>query len=239
MAAGKLAGRLAGPGAGVRKYDLLTALAVAGLAGAPSFQTSMTRLIALITARYNWRLDEVSIGQAELARLWSVDLRTVKREVKRLREHGLLLVKRAGVRGRVCSYTLDHARVDELTVSTWPLVGPDFQDRMDEARGRGVAPMGGGNETVVPFPGRHTDEPAASSVWGQARRLLRDADAARYTAWFAPLVCLEQSGNRLVLRAPTEFHANYVTTHLIGELHRAAALAEPGVTHVAVEGSAG
>ena len=73
-----------GPNAGALKYDLLTALSVAGLHGTPTEQTSLMRLTALITARYNWRLEEVSVGQDELARLWAVNLRTVKREMKRL-----------------------------------------------------------------------------------------------------------------------------------------------------------
>ena len=130
-----LAKRLVGPGAGVRKYDLLTALAVSGLAGSPGFAMSMTRLIALVTARYDWRLDEVSIGQAELARMWSVDVRTVKREVQRLAAHGLLTIKRAGCRGRVATYQLGHSRIEELTRDAWPLVGPDFEARMAEQRG--------------------------------------------------------------------------------------------------------
>ena len=65
-----------GPKAGSLKYDLLTALSVAGLHGSPTEQTSLMRLNALITARYNWRLEEVSVGQVELARLWSVNERT-------------------------------------------------------------------------------------------------------------------------------------------------------------------
>ena len=44
----------------------------------------MLRLIALITARYNWQRDELSVGQSEMARIWGVHDRTVKREVRRL-----------------------------------------------------------------------------------------------------------------------------------------------------------
>ena len=42
-----------GTDAGVIKYDLLTALSVAGLNGGPRLQTSLMRLIAAVTARYN------------------------------------------------------------------------------------------------------------------------------------------------------------------------------------------
>ena len=54
--------RLTGKGAGAEKYDLLTALSVAGLSGSPTEQTSMLRLIAVLTARYNWAADELSMG---------------------------------------------------------------------------------------------------------------------------------------------------------------------------------
>ena len=97
-------GRVTGPGSGVHKYDILTAVAIAGLHGSTTQQVSALRLISLITARYNWQRNELSIGQAEMARLWGVNERTAKREVKRLLAMGLLDVKRAGVRGRVASY---------------------------------------------------------------------------------------------------------------------------------------
>jgi hypothetical protein len=39
--------------------------------------------MALITMRYNWQRDELTTGQGEIAPLWSVDERTVKREMAR------------------------------------------------------------------------------------------------------------------------------------------------------------
>lgn len=221
--------KIAGPWAGVRKYDLLTALAVAGLAGPPSYATSMTRLIALITARYNWRTDEISIGQAELARLWSVDLRTVKREVKRLRSHGLLVIKREGVRGRVATYGLDHARIEALTSAVWPLVGSDFEERMGTFKGlnEGQSVV---QTTVVQFPS--TDR----SEWSRTRPSLRQADPARYDAWFKPLIRDDRQGSLLRLRAPSSFHAGYVTTHLIGDLTRAVRSIDTSVESIEIRG---
>jgi len=246
--------RLVGPEAGVRKYDLLTALAVAGLSGGPQTTVSMMRLIALITARYNWRADEVSIGQADLARLWSVDLRTVKREMRRLKDLGLVVVKRPGVRGRVASYALDHARIDALTEGSWGQVGPDFQDRMaGQAAGQGAAQASGqaagqatgqgagqaaglpagnaGAPTVIPFPGAAEDR---GSEWARAKVRLRDADPARHRAWFQPLVRQHRDGTCLILRAPSAFHAGYVQTHLLGEIVRAVAAADPEVRQVEI-----
>jgi hypothetical protein len=59
-------------------------------------QRRTLRLITLITARYNWMRDELAVGQREIARLWSVDERTVKREMALLRAQGWLNVKRQG-----------------------------------------------------------------------------------------------------------------------------------------------
>ena len=122
--------RLTGPEAGVIKYDLLTALSVAGLNGSPTLQTSLMRLIAAVTSRYNWRADELSVGQRDLARMWSVNERTVKREIKRLTDAQLLICTRGGVRGRVAAYRLNYAQIARLSGPCWPLVGPDYDARV-------------------------------------------------------------------------------------------------------------
>jgi len=113
-----------GPKASALKYDLLTALTVTGLHGTPTEQTSCLRLTALITARYNWRLDEVCVGHEALAQMWAVNTRTVKREMKRLMDWGVLLCIRPGVRGRVGAYRLNYARIYELSRPVWAQVGP-------------------------------------------------------------------------------------------------------------------
>lgn len=124
--------KMTGPKAGSLKYDLLTALSITGLAGSQTYQASMTRLIALVTARYNWRLDEVSVGQRDIAKIWSVNERTVKREMKRLTESGTLIQLRAGVRGRVGSYRLCYAEIWKQSEFLWKNVGPDYVERMKE-----------------------------------------------------------------------------------------------------------
>lgn len=227
--------KLVGPGAGARKYDLLTALTVSGLAGTPGHTTSMMRLVSLITARYNWRLDEVTIGQAELARMWSVNVRTAKREVKRLRESGLLLVKRPGARGRVATYTLDHVNVQVITRDVWPLVGTDFAERMAES-----APLPPAMErTIIPFPAHPTNvaehvAPQDSGLWATAQIDLSLTEKERFRAWFAPLKEVSLEGSVLTLQAPSGFHANYVTTHLMDPLIRSVRAMAPGVTRVIV-----
>jgi hypothetical protein len=83
-----------------QKYDVLTALGAHALAGGKTQMRLGLRFITLITARYNWARNELAVGQREIARLWSVDERTVKREMAKLRALGWLVVKRQGTRGR-------------------------------------------------------------------------------------------------------------------------------------------
>lgn len=95
--------RPAGPEGASRKYGLLTALAVQALAG--DKPRLVLRLMALVTARYNWQRDELAVGQAEIARLWAVDDRTVKRDMARLQQRLVTAARRcdpslAGVRLR-------------------------------------------------------------------------------------------------------------------------------------------
>jgi len=92
----------------------------------------MLRLIALIMARYNWRNDELSVGQRDMAHMWSVNERTVKREIKRLTEANILICKRAGVRGRVGAHHVNKSEIARLSRPAWQEVGPDFAYRVEE-----------------------------------------------------------------------------------------------------------
>jgi hypothetical protein len=93
--------RPAGRHASVVKYDILTALGAFALSQPKSPQRLVLRFMTLVTARYNWSRNELAVGQREIAKLWTVDERTVKREMAKLRAMGWLVVKKQGVRGRV------------------------------------------------------------------------------------------------------------------------------------------
>ena len=208
---------LAGPGASVQKYDVLTALGTFALAADRSTQRRVLRLITLITARFNWRLRELTVGRKEIARLWSVDERTVKREIGALKKMGFLEVKRPGARGRVTAYTVNLDRIMSASQPDWSRVGSDFAERMAVMAGQGDDPAAT-PRTVIPFPGT---DPGDKSEWAKAKLLLRHADPARFAAWFAPLKREGLDDDVLVLRAPSAFHAEYVETHLLGEAIRA------------------
>ena len=171
--------RAVGRDVSVRKYDLLTSLALLGLSQGKAGSVSMLRLISAITARYNWKADELSVGQTDLARMWCVDLRTVKREIKRLREAELLVLKRAATKGRVSVYSLNQAKIEELSSDKWDLVGSDLGDRMrEQIRTETIR----SEAKVVQFP-----DMMATGPWGRAQRHLATKDPARFNAWFLKL----------------------------------------------------
>ena len=217
-----------GPKAGALKYDLLTALSVAGLHGSPTEQTSLMRLCALITARYNWRIEEVSVGHAELARLWGVNDRTVKREMKRLMGMGVLACIRPGVRGRVGAYRLNYARIYDLSRPVWENVGNDFEERMRNVSGdRTVvrvdfqAPKPAGPRLVAEGP---------TGTWGAVRQRLKATQADVFESWFAKLTLLSCDDQTVVLRAPNGFVSRYIETHFAQVLADAIAAEMPAPT---------
>lgn len=203
-----------GRGAAARKYDLLTALGAYALARDKHDQRRVLRLLTLITARYNWARDELAVGQREIAQLWSVDERTVKREMALLRARAWLLVKRQGARGRVTQYGLGTEQILRDTRATWDHVGPDFALRMGEGPAPNVVPMTPNTQPAPP-------DVSAGTEWALAQALLHAEDAATYGAWVAALQRVERAGGRLTLRAPSRFHAAYVQTHLAARLRAA------------------
>ena len=196
--------RPVGRQASSRKYDLITALGVHACRADKHMQRLVLRFITAIVARYNWQTDELSIGQRELALLWSVDERTVKRDIAKLRALGWLVQKRAAVRG-----------ILSATEPDWPAVGPDFVDRL---RGPDTpAPPPAPN--VVAFPGL---APAplgpTATAWDRALARLQSEDPAQYAMWYRQLAETAADGGILELAAPSRFHAAFVTTHHLPRL---------------------
>ncbi len=214
--------RPVGRQAASRKYDLLTALGVHACHGDKHLQRLVLRLMTLIVARYNWQSDEITVGQREIAALWGVDERTVKRDIARLRALGWLVQHRAAVRGRVASHGLDLTAILAATKGDWASVGPDFVDRMT-----GPETPAAAAPNVVSFPTTQPPLPAGAGLWLRAQARLQAEDPALFAAWFRPLVELGTEGGLLELAAPSRFHASYVTTHLTARL-LAALRAEDG-----------
>lgn len=220
--------RAVGREAAAKKYDILSAMMAHALAGDPQLQRLVLRLMALITTRYNWQGDELAVGQREIARLWCVDERTVKRDMARLRSLGWITVKRQGARGRVSVLGLDLERILLDSRPAWQNIGPDYVARMG-----GAAEAEPADTTVVPF--RRPEVAAVGGIWGSVRAHLAGEDRALFDAWFAGLVDGGVEGGCLTLIAHSRFHATYLRTHLIERLRIAARRADTRIVEVRVE----
>lgn len=209
--------RLTGAHASALKYDVLTALSLCGLHGSQTQMMSMIRLTAVVTARYNWRRDELSIGQRDMARLWGVTERTAKREVRRWLESGLLVCTRPGVRGRVAAYRLDIRTLLEQSRDLWDLVGPDYAERMGAERQQEAAKV-----VKVDFgAGRSEPDPQEQVTppgWRAASARFREMSPQVYASWIAPLTFVSDDGRTVTLRGPSAFASRYVETHHAREL---------------------
>lgn len=211
-----LASKAVGRDAATKKYDMLTALAAYALSQDKGTQRLVLRLMVLITARYNWRRDELSMGRKEIARIWSVDERTVKREMAKFRGLDWVTVKRAGARGRVTTYAIRFENILTMTRDIWPAVGPDFVQRMGTIENPEAA-----SGDVIPFTGATKTPPpdfSDGSHWSLASAALYSENETLFGAWFKPLTQTGRAGGCVILEAPSRFHAQYVTTHFYDKI---------------------
>jgi len=224
-----LASKPAGRNASVIKYDILTALGTHALSLDKGKQRLVLRFMTLITARYNWGRDELAVGQREMARMWHVDERTVKREMAKLRALGWLAVKRQGSRGRVSEYGINLERILSDTQGIWAAVGPDFEHRLsgDDAIPTNVVPM----PISSPAPAPDLSD---GSEWSLTKGLMHAEDPASYASWIQSLTRQGRAGGRLTLMAPSRFHATYVMAHLIPRLLAACRDVDPDVSDIVV-----
>lgn len=227
-----IAPRAGGHQAAAQKYDVLTLLGVIGLGGTATMQTSMIRLLTLVTARYNWRSGEITVGRREIARLWAVDERTVKREMSRLKALGFIVLRRAGVRGRVAAYGLDFEAI--RAACDCDRVGPDFAARLGGFSAGEAAPAG--DDNVVPFRAFTPEDPAPTaeplSEWSAARLRLRTLGEAVHLRWIAPLKRAGRQGGRVILEAPSRYHAAYVERTYLDAIELALARVDADVRGV-------
>lgn len=221
--------RPVGRGAGARKYDILTALGAYALAQDKHMQRRVLRFLTLMTARYNWARNHLAVGQREIARLWAVDTRTVKREMAALRAVGWIEVKRQGARGRVTEYALNLPLILSHTQAQWEAVGPDFALRMS-------GPDAPETTNVVPLPVQGVCAPKQDgTVWRLAQALIHGEDPGLYASWIAGLALSEHQAGRVTLKAPSRFHGAYVQTHLERRILKALNDVDETVTEVRIQ----
>lgn len=218
-----------GRDAATKKYDILSALSAFALSQDKHAQRRILRLMSLITTRYNWQRNELTMGQEDIARLWCVDLRTVKREMAKLRATGWLVETRGAVRGRVACHALDLALIMADTQTVWVNIGPDFIERQK-------MPLPSAEPSnVVPFQANPVPAPSEGSLWNAAQQAFQAQDGAAYSAWIARLVEVERDGGTLCLLAPSRFHKTYVETHLADRLMRILRRLDPSLSGLRID----
>lgn len=220
------AAKITGPGSASAKYDVLTALLVLATQGEGVEARLALRLSLLITARYNWRRGCFAVGQKELARMWGVTERTVKREMAELRGRGWIAVDVPAARGRVASYKIDFPTVLRATAPLWDAVGPDFATRIAGA----PEPAEDQVSNVVPLFAQTGLDRDELPVWRDVAERLAKQDQPLYNAWFNQLKCISVEKGVLTLLAPNKFFADYVVTHYQARILSAAA-AEDSTLH--------
>ena len=194
------------------------------------------RLIALITARYNWSSDEVTIGQREMAALWRVDERTAKRETRRLIEAGLIEVKRPGIRGRVAAYRVKRDAIYARTAEEWIGVGPDFDARMSARLTPAAAPEPA-KVVHLNFPKQNLPNPK-NDCWDKVLARLSIDQPQHFDAWYSQLWAdTPDDSGILRIEAPTKFIANYVSSRLMAGLERAVQIAYGQALRCQIEAS--
>ncbi|MEM7319242.1 MAG: DnaA N-terminal domain-containing protein [Pseudomonadota bacterium] len=230
-----LATKPVGRHASTLKYDILSALSAHALSCDKHIQRLILRLTVLITTRYNWRTNELSIGRQEIARLWSVNERTVKRELGKLRASGWMTVKRPGARGRVTVYELNLGGILADTQPVWPLLGPDFVQRLGSRQNPVSAQDSPSDSNVIPFHATAEQrDDGDDDIWMRVQQMLHQRDPELWSSWFRHLSPAPSDHQTTILRAPSRFMADYIGTHLLRHLTTAYLQIEPNMGKIKV-----
>lgn len=199
-----------------KKYDILSAMMAYGLASDKQTRLLTLRLMALITTRYNWQSDQLTMGQAEIARLWCVEPRTVKREFAKLKKRDWITVKRQGARGRVGTYGIRFDMILKDSQPHWENIGADYAERAG-----GLLPPPAAAKVVKVDFGGPTVSADGNVDWQTVQVKLHKADADTFAAWFERLVFIGVEKGELTLLAPSRFVARYIDQHLMRGLMEA------------------
>lgn len=225
--------KVVGRHASTRKYDILTVLATYALAQDKHMQKRVLRFISLLTARYNWQRDELCVGQNEMARMWSVDVRTVKRELSKFRSLGWLVEKRAGARGRITVYGIDVAVIFADTRSDWEKVGADLVQRLSDERIT-AAETGNQNDNVVPLQ-RHQAQDFGDDFWGQYQKELYRISPNVVEVWLKNAQLVGCENGVMTLLVQSRFIRDYICSNLEERLLSVARRLDPSIVRLKIE----
>jgi len=203
---------ISGPNAAVAKYDVISALTCVALTGGRSQQTIIMRLINLITCRYNWRKNELSIGSEEVAELTFTSQRTAKRTLKALTDQRFLIVRLQGRKGRVTKYGLGLSAIFQAAAPHAKPKYHQFSERID------AVPLGTSiSDPAIDF----TVEAQPCQGWTAICTDIADKSQPLYVNWFADMVGTVKNGE-LTVACKTNFIQNYARTKLLSNIYGSA-----------------
>jgi hypothetical protein len=179
----------------------------------------------------------------QLALLWSVDLRRVKRIITELREIGILAVKRAGRKGLVTVYSLDLARIAEITRPFWHVLGADIAARLDAVFPTERATVEATEEAQSTIElsaerGRiqsnivKIEDARRQRVDPVRQAIAREMEPPAFDRWIRPLGH-ERRNDSFVFTASSSFMASYVERQFGHKIERAIRQLFPEIRRVA------
>lgn len=194
------------PGPSV-KYDLLSAIAVCALYDGAIRKALGPKLLALITTRFDWSTGLISAGHDQLAALWNIDKRAVKRTLQELKDLEILLVLKRGVRGNVTLYRLDIWKALSLTKPVWPHLGEDFKRRLEEISQNHSSAA---TPKIVSLAGRREENAQTEEITDPLlKSLAREVHGVTFDRWFRRPQ-LARTKDKIVFEYDTVFMADYV-----------------------------
>ena len=149
---------------------------------------------------------KTTVTKNQLEEMLGYDRKTIQRALKFLKDEGSLLPVRnvEGGRGKAVTYRLQ-------VIEAMAVAG--VEDEVPEA---------------APQPGAEPDEVAALRAWFET------IDPNGYNVWIKPLQFEEISAGRLVMKAPSAFHADHINAKFADRLRDIAANLPENVQKVAV-----
>lgn len=181
-------------------------------------QRTGLRLMTLVAARYDWDADHLDCGLREIATLWQVDERTVKRELAKLRALGWISLKRPAARGRNAVHQLEASAIlgieeqPETAIETVEATMQDTPNAPIEAATIEEAPREASIEEgaeVIPFR-------SGQAIWRCLMNEMAQAHPGLHDSWLVDLEARRDHDGTWVLGATSRFRAAYMTSHHLG-----------------------
>lgn len=178
-------------------------------------QRTGLRLMTLVAARYDWAADHLDCGLREIATLWQVDERTVKRELAKLRDLGWISLKRPAARGRNAVHQLEASAILDIetpepaAIETVEDTTRDIGNTRNEVVSSEMEQLESSIEEsaeVIPFR-------SGQAIWRCLMNEMAQSHPGLHGSWLLELEARRDHDGTWVLGATSRFRAAYLTSH--------------------------